>query len=164
MHAAPTLDYSHKPNFYRALAREVEALADPVWYTALANAAASLKQNLPDVNWAGFYVMRDGQLVLGPFQGLPACTRIALGKGVCGTAAATLKSQLVEDVEKFPGHIACDSASRSEVVIPLVIDGHVLGVMDIDSPSLKRFDEEDLAGLELVAATLLRANQFPADF
>jgi GAF domain-containing protein len=152
------------PRFYDELAREIEAFADPVWFTALANAAASLKQHLPDVNWVGFYLMRDGELVLGPFQGLPACTRIAMGKGVCGTAARDQKSVVVKDVDQFPGHIACDSASRSEVVIPLVREGRVIGVLDVDSPSLARFDDADRAGLELVVSKLLRVNSFPEAF
>lgn len=168
MEATQTLiPYTDKAKFYAELSREIEALKDSVWFTALANAAASLNQHLPEINWVGFYLFKEGELVLGPFQGLPACTRIALGKGVCGTAARERKSILVEDVDQFPGHIACDSASRSEVVIPLFRDPartDLIGVLDVDSPKLARFDAEDLAGLELVAEALMRANLFPNTF
>jgi len=123
---------------------------------ALANAAnfvALLYNALDDVNWLGFYVLRGDELVLGPFQGQPACVRIALGRGVCGTAAATLETQRVADVHAFPGHIVCDAASRSELVVPLLVDGSLVGVLDIDSPTLERFDEADQAGIELLCAT-----------
>ena len=123
-----------------------------------ANLAALVFHTLPDLNWAGFYWMKDGELVLGPFQGKPACVRIALGKGVCGTAAREQRTIVVEDVHQFPGHIACDSASRSEVVVPLVRDGKVIGVLDIDSPSTRRFDEEDARALEALAAIYLEAS------
>jgi L-methionine (R)-S-oxide reductase len=112
-----------------------------------ANMAALLYQALPDLNWAGFYFLQGGELVLGPFQGKVACVRIAVGRGVCGTAAQRRETVIVPDVEKFPGHIACDSASRSEIVVPLVQGGRLLGVLDLDSPSLARFDGEDAAGL-----------------
>lgn len=114
----------------------------------LSNASALINETLPDLNWAGFYLMKDGRLQLGPFQGKTACLRIPLGKGVCGTAAAEDKTQLVKDVHEFPGHIACDSASNSEIVVPIHKDGKVFGVLDIDSPSLNRFTEEDKADLE----------------
>ena len=114
----------------------------------LSNASALINETLPDLNWAGFYLMKDGRLQLGPFQGKTACLRIPLGKGVCGTAAAKDETQLVKDVHEFPGHIACDSASNSEIVVPMHKDGKVFGVLDIDSPSLNRFTEEDKAGLE----------------
>ncbi|MBC8366213.1 GAF domain-containing protein [bacterium] len=120
-----------------------------------ANTAALLWEHLPDINWAGFYLLKEDELVLGPFQGKSACVRIAMGKGVCGTAAATEETQLVPDVHVFPGHIACDSASRSEVVVPLIQAGELLGVLDIDSPRLGRFDETDAEGLEKVAAIFL---------
>jgi L-methionine (R)-S-oxide reductase len=161
------IPYTNKVKFYAELDREIEALKDSVWFTALANAAACLKQHLPEINWAGFYLMKDGELVLGPFQGLPACTRIAVGKGVCGTAVKEKKTMLVDDVDAFPGHIACDSASRSEVVIPLFKDesrSEIIGVLDIDSPKLARFTGEDLKGLEQIVSTLMRANSFPASF
>ena len=117
----------------------------------LANAAALLWEHLDDINWAGFYLMQDGKLVLGPFQGKVACTEIEVGSGVCGTAVAKDATQLVKDVHTFDGHIACDSASNSEIVVPLHKDGAVVGVLDIDSPSFARFTEEDRAGLEAFA-------------
>ncbi len=117
-----------------------------------ANLSALLFNSLADINWLGFYFMEGGELVVGPFQGLPACVRIALGKGVCGTAAASRESQLVPDVHAFPGHIACDSASQSELVVPLLKDGVVIGVLDIDSPVLDRFDAVDQAAFERIAA------------
>lgn len=120
----------------------------------LANSSALLGQALRDINWVGFYLMKKGELLLGPFQGKPACIHIPLGKGVCGTAAADNKSQVVADVHAFPGHIACDSASRSEIVIPIRKYDRVVGVLDIDSPLLGRFDEEDRIGLEEVVRIL----------
>lgn len=120
----------------------------------MANVSALLMTYLPDLNWAGFYRLVDGELVLGPFQGKAACIRIPLGKGVCGAAAASLKSQLVADVHAFPGHIACDADSRSELVAPIIRGGHVLGVIDLDSPSPARFSAEDQAGCEALAALL----------
>ena len=120
----------------------------PYTMTNLANASALLNSSLKGINWAGFYTIKDNQLVLGPFQGKVACTIIQMGKGVCGTAAATDTTQLVPDVHKFPGHIACDSASNSEIVIPMHRNGEVFGVLDIDSPLFDRFSEEDRKGLE----------------
>ncbi len=115
----------------------------------LANASALIFNTLEDLNWAGFYLMEDGKLVLNAFQGKPACIEIAVGRGVCGTAVAEKRTQLVANVHEFPGHIACDGASNSEIVVPLFDkDGEVVGVLDIDSPKLSRFDEEDKAGLE----------------
>lgn len=114
----------------------------------LSNASALLWQSLPDLNWAGFYLMKDGKLVLGPFQGKPACIEIRLGRGVCGTAAAEDQTQLVPDVHAFPGHIACDCASRSEIVVPIHAGGCVVAVLDVDSPLPARFTEEDREGLE----------------
>ncbi len=123
-----------------------------------ANLAALGFHALPDLNWAGFYFFDGRELVVGPFQGKPACVRIALGKGVCGTAAATRETEVVRDVEQFPGHIACDIASRSEIVVPLVgADGRLLGVWDVDSPKLARFDAEDRAGMEALARVWLEA-------
>lgn len=121
----------------------------------LANASALLYTTLPELNWAGFYLMKDGGLVVGPFQGRPACVRIALGKGVCGTAAKTRRTQVVPDVHAFPGHIACDGASRSEIVVPLIRDDRLIGVLDLDSPVPARFGEEDARGLEAFAMRLL---------
>ena len=120
----------------------------PYTMTNLANASALLSEKLDGINWVGFYTIKDGRLVLGPFQGKVACTIIPMGKGVCGTAAATDSTQLVPDVHKFPGHIACDSASNSEIVIPMHRGGAVFGVLDIDSPLFSRFDENDRIGLE----------------
>lgn len=128
------------------LAGERDAIANA------ANMASLLYHRLPDLNWAGFYFLRGGELVLGPFQGKPACVRIALGKGVCGTAAATRATQLVPDVHAFPGHIACDAASASELVVPLVRDGRVIGVLDLDSPRTARFTDADAKGCERLAA------------
>ncbi|SEN34605.1 GAF domain-containing protein [Sphingomonas gellani] len=145
-----------KEDLYRDLLAAVDALTadEPDAIANMANAAAVIWQYLPDLNWAGFYRMVDGELVLGPFQGKAACIRIPVGKGVCGTAAATRATQRVEDVHAFPGHIACDAASRSELVVPLVRDGVVLGVLDLDSPIPARFDTDDARGCEAVAALL----------
>jgi len=123
----------------------------------MANVSALIWQFLPDLNWAGFYRLVGDELVLGPFQGKAACIRIALGKGVCGTAAATRETQLVEDVHAFPGHIACDAASASEVVVPIVHEGRLIGVLDLDSPVAARFDTEDAAGLEALCARIAPA-------
>ena len=123
-----------------------------------ANTSALLFDLLPDLNWAGFYFLKDSELVLGPFQGKPACIRIALGRGVCGTAADTRTSQVVADVHVFPGHIACDAASRSELVVPLLRGETLIGVLDLDSPVPGRFDEADRAGIEAVAAIWVAAS------
>jgi len=145
-----------KADLYRDLHAALDALtageADGI--ANMANAAALLWQYLPDLNWAGFYRMIGDELVLGPFQGKAACIRIPLGRGVCGTAAATQATQRVDDVHAFPGHIACDAASRSELVVPLVRDGVVLGVLDLDSPVPARFDDEDVVGCEALALLL----------
>jgi GAF domain-containing protein len=122
----------------------------------LANAAAAIYHTLPDLNWAGFYLARGSELVLGPFQGRPACVRIPIGTGVCGTAAERRQSVLVPDVHEFPGHIACDSASRSELVVPLIRDDTLIGVLDLDSPALARFDARDQAGCEALVAVIVR--------
>jgi GAF domain-containing protein len=124
-----------------------------------ANMSALLYQMLPDVNWVGFYFLQGGELVLGPFQGKVACVRIAPGRGVCGTAAERREILVVPDVHEFPGHIACDAASRSEIVLPLVQDGRLLGVLDLDSPNLARFDAEDRDGLKAAADLLLKSSQ-----
>ena len=141
---------------YEALEKSLGALIrDIPFETAnLANASALLWQSLPDINWAGFYQLRGDRLVLGPFQGKPACIVIPMGRGVCGTAAAEEKTVRVEDVHTFPGHIACDCASNSEIVIPLSCDGALWGVLDIDSPRFSRFSPEDQQGLERFAAVL----------
>ena len=145
-----------KADLYRDLRAALDALTadEPDAIANMANAAALLWQYLPDLNWAGFYRFVADELVLGPFQGKAACIRIPLGKGVCGTAAATHTTQLVEDVHAFPGHIACDAASRSELVVPIVRDGTLIGVIDLDSPVPARFDAEDAAGCESLAALL----------
>ena len=138
---------------YGMLAEQLRALTDAVPYlvTNLANAAALIFERIEGINWAGFYVLHGDTLVLAPFQGKTACTTIAHGKGVCGAAVVTGKTQRVEDVHKFAGHIACDSASRSEIVLPLRVSGEIFGVLDIDSPLPARFSPEDQAGFELIA-------------
>lgn len=149
-----------KPMLYAELDSQLRGLiaGEPDSVANLANAAALIFHALPNLNWAGFYLMRDGELVVGPFQGRPACVRIAVGRGVCGTAVAEAKTQNVRDVEAFPGHIPCDAASRSELVVPLIVNGRVLGVLDLDSPNLARFDAEDAAGCERLVATLIAAD------
>ena len=135
-------------------AAEAVTAGEPDVIANMANVSAILFHGLPDLNWAGFYRMVEGELVLGPFQGKAACIRIALGKGVCGTAASTGETQLVEDVHAFPGHIACDADSRSELVVPLLHEGQVIGVIDLDSPTPARFDVEDARGCEALAALM----------
>ena len=145
-----------KPELYRELLSALDALTaeEPDAVANLANAAALLREYLPDLNWAGFYRMIGGELVLGPFQGKAACIRIPLGQGVCGAAAATGETQCVDDVHAFPGHIACDAASRSELVVPIVREGAVIAVLDLDSPLPARFDADDVAGCEAIAKAL----------
>ena len=145
-----------KAELYRDLAAALDALTEGECDAVanMANAAALVWEYLPDLNWAGFYRLVDGELVLGPFQGKAACIRIALGKGVCGTAAATRRSQRVEDVHAFPGHIACDAASASELVVPILDGDRLIGVLDLDSPSPGRFDAEDQAGCEALVRIL----------
>ena len=156
-HEAARYDFHDKDADYAALAGELKALlADEHDVVAnAANATSLIYGALPDVNWCGVYFFKEGELVVGPFQGKPACVRIPLGKGVCGTAAAQRATQLVPDVHAFPGHIACDAASRSEIVIPLLKSGNLLGVLDLDSPRLARFDEADRRGLEQLARVFL---------
>lgn len=152
-----------KPAFYADLAEQARYLLDGE-RDRIANAAnfsALLYHALPDVNWVGFYFHDGKELVVGPFQGKPACVRIAIGRGVCGTAARDHNTQLVPDVHAFPGHIACDAASRSEVVVPLIVGEQLIGVLDLDSPSPGRFDAEDQAGLETLAAIWLAACDHP---
>ncbi|MFO7277757.1 MAG: GAF domain-containing protein [Pseudomonadota bacterium] len=146
-------DFSDKDAGYAQLARTLEALLHGE-HDAVANAAnasALIFDALPELNWAGFYFLKDGELVVGPFQGKPACVRIPLGKGVCGTAAAQRTTLVVPDVHAFPGHIACDSASASEIVVPLLDGAELIGVLDLDSPRPARFDEQDRRGLERLA-------------
>jgi GAF domain-containing protein len=142
-----------KPELYRELVTAADALTggEPDGVANMANLAALIWQFVPDLNWAGFYRLISGELVLGPFCGKPACIRIPLGQGVCGTAAASGESQLVEDVHAFPGHIACDAASRSELVVPVLREGAVIAVIDLDSPLPARFDAEDRVGIEALA-------------
>ena len=148
------IEAADKATLYKDLAAALEALIgderDAV--ANMANAAALIWESLPDINWVGFYRNIGGELVLGPFQGKPACVRIALGRGVCGTAARDRRTVVVPDVDAFPGHIACDSASRSEVVVPVMRGAELLGVLDLDSPSLARFDDDDARGLERIVA------------
>ena len=148
-----------KATMYRDLASALEGLVagEPDAIANMANASALIYETLPDVNWVGFYRNVDGELVLGPFQGRPACIRMTFDQGVCGAAAKTRQVQSVEDVDAFPGHIACDSASKSEIVVPLIRDGEVLGVLDIDSPKNARFTAEDEAGVVKLAEIMLRA-------
>ncbi|QIG50646.1 GAF domain-containing protein [Nordella sp. HKS 07] len=161
MFAATAIKSTDKKTFYRELSGQLEALlageSDPV--ANAANMSALIFEQVPDLNWAGFYFLRSPQeLVLGPFQGTPACVRIAVGRGVCGTAVARRATQRVEDVHSFAGHIACDSASRSELVVPLLRAGEIFGVLDLDSPMPGRFDAEDQDGIELLAAIYIAAS------
>ncbi|HKS54989.1 MAG TPA: GAF domain-containing protein [Steroidobacteraceae bacterium] len=148
-----------KPALYAEIARQVQALTagERDLIANLANTASLLYHSMPDLNWLGFYLLKDGELVVGPFQGKPACVRIAMGKGVCGVAAARRAPVIVANVHEFDGHIACDSASNSEIVLPIQRGNELLGVLDVDSPKLSRFDVEDQAGLEKVVAALLKA-------
>ena len=151
-------DFRDKAADYAELGQQLSGLlqGESDFTANAANTSALIFDALPDINWAGFYFLKGGELVVGPFQGKPACVRIALGKGVCGTAAAERRTIVVRDVEEFPGHIACDAASRSEIVVPLITGGRLVGVLDIDSPSLARFDEADARGLERLTEIFLR--------
>ena len=142
-----------KAELYSNLASQLRSLLEVErdFIANAANASSLVYHSLPDLNWAGFYLLKDGELVLGPFQGEPACVRIAIGKGVCGTAAEIKQTVIVANVHEFPGHIACDSKSNSEIVVPLIKDGQLIGVLDLDSPLLGRFDEEDARGLNELA-------------
>ena len=164
MFEARPIERATKAEFYRELLQQLGALLgderDPI--ANAANASALLFETMPDLNWAGFYFLRCGaELVLGPFQGKPACVRIPVGRGVCGTAVERRHSILVEDVHAFPGHIACDAASRSELVVPLIHDGRVLGVLDLDSPVAGRFDVEDREAMERAVAIYLSMSALP---
>ncbi|WP_066963942.1 GAF domain-containing protein [Microbulbifer sp. Q7] len=149
--------------FYESLCAQLSGLltGERDWLANTANASALLFLELENINWAGFYFLHGDELRLGPFQGKPACTRIPVGAGVCGTAVKTGQSQLVEDVHQFPGHIACDAVSASEVVVPLYHGDRCIGVLDIDSPQVARFTEQDLAGVEAFAKTLLSLSDLP---
>ncbi|WP_106638727.1 GAF domain-containing protein [Allosphingosinicella vermicomposti] len=150
------IEAADKADFYRQIADAADALThgEPDAIANMANVAALLWDAMPNLNWAGFYRNVDGTLVLGPFQGKTACIRIPFGKGVCGAAAESRETQLVEDVHAFPGHIACDSASASELVVPILHDGQLIGVLDLDSPSPARFDAEDAKGCEALIARI----------
>ena len=149
-----------KSELYASLLSQLRSLLEGEhdFIANAANCAALLYRSLPDVNWAGFYLYKEGELVLGPFQGNPACVRIALGKGVCGTAAQLRQTVIVGNVNEFPGHIVCDSASNSEIVVPLIKDEQLIGVLDLDSPSLERFDEEDAWGLNEMVAVFTKSS------
>ena len=155
-HESARYEFKDKPADYAELARELQSLlaGESDLIANAANATSLIYHALPDLNWCGVYLLKAGELVVGPFQGKPACVRIALGKGVCGTAAAERKTIVVPDVHAFPGHIACDAASRSEIVIPLSARGALFGVLDLDSPNLARFDDADRRGMEQLAAIL----------
>jgi L-methionine (R)-S-oxide reductase len=160
MHVVNSTAQLPKAAAYRELQQQLAALfaGERNGLANAANMSALLYEALPNLNWVGFYFLQAGELVLGPFQGKVACVRIALGRGVCGTAAERRETVIVPDVNAFPGHIACDAASRSEIVIPLIKDGRLLGVLDIDSPQIARFDQEDGAGLSAAAALLVQSS------
>jgi GAF domain-containing protein len=162
MHSLAAIEHADKTTFYRDLAQQLAAVLegerDPI--ANAANLSALVFELVPDLNWAGFYFLKSPhELVLGPFQGKVACVRIGVGKGVCGAAVAERKTMLVADVHAFPGHIACDANSRSELVVPLIADGRVIGVLDLDSPLPGRFDGEDQAGFERLADIYLAASE-----
>ena len=155
--AGKRYDFHDQAGDYAQLADELAGLlkGEKDFVANAANTSALIFEALPDLNWVGFYFLKEGELVVGPFQGKPACVRIALGRGVCGTAALERKTIIVPDVDAFPGHIACDGASRSEIVVPLMQGQKLLGVLDLDSPRLARFDEGDARGLEKLASVFL---------
>ncbi|HJT11570.1 MAG TPA: GAF domain-containing protein [Dongiaceae bacterium] len=161
MFEAKAIDLDDKATFYRELAQQLEGLlsGERDAIANAANTAALLFTTLPDLNWAGFYFLKSpGELLLGPFQGKPACVRIPVGRGVCGTAVAQRRTMLVEDVHAFADHIACDAASRSELVVPLIRDGRILGVIDLDGPLPARFDRDDQRGIETIAEIYVKAS------
>ena len=162
MHVVNSTAQLPKAAAYRELQQQLAALfaGERNGLANAANMSALLYEALPNLNWAGFYLLQEGELVLGPFQGKVACVRIALGRGVCGTAAERKETVIVADVNAFPGHIACDAASRSEIVVPLVKEGRLLGVLDLDSPQLARFDEEDGIGLNAAVALLVQSSDW----
>ena len=162
-YASRRYEFRNKDADYASLAEELVGLltGESDFVANAANTSALLFDALPDINWAGFYFLRDGELVVGPFQGKPACVRIPVGKGVCGTAAANRKTIVVRDVHEFPGHIACDAASQSEIVVPLLRGEELLGVLDIDSPSVGRFDDADRRGIERLATLFIASSRGP---
>jgi GAF domain-containing protein len=163
MYELKNLELLSKNELYRQLSNELDLLlGDETDFIAnAANFSSLLYHSLASINWAGFYIHKEGQLVLGPFQGKPACIRIKIGNGVCGYAAANFKTILVEDVLNFSGHITCDSASRSEIVIPVIDNGELIGVLDLDSPKINRFDEQDQKGLEKLVEVFCEKTYFP---
>ena len=165
MHETAFVPTENKQEFYAELAATLRAMltGERDWLANLANTSALVYQMLPDLNWAGFYLMRGEGLVIGPFQGNPACVRISVGRGVCGGAVEQRRSLIVQDVHSFPGHIACDTASNSELVVPMVQGERVIGVLDLDSPTPGRFDEDDRVGCEQLVATLLELSDFPVE-
>lgn len=160
MFETTAIETENKPEFYRQLTQQLSALLEGErdFIANAANTSALLFQMMPDLNWAGFYLMKEGELVLGPFQGKTACVRIPVGRGVCGAAVEKRQSMLVEDVHAFPGHIACDAASRSELVVPIFRGDEIIGVIDLDSPIPSRFDANDQAGIERVAEIFIAAS------
>lgn len=163
MHALDDLTHLDKPTLYAELETSLRALlaGEPDLIASAANMSSLLNWSLPDLNWVGFYLVDEstGDLLVGPFQGKPACVRIPLGKGVCGTAAQERRTVVVRDVHEFPGHIACDSASNSEIVVPIVAGDRLLGVLDLDSPKVARFDDVDARGLEKLVAVFVAATR-----
>lgn len=157
------INFETKDKFYNYMNMKLTGLIceEPDWLANISNASALLWLLLDDINWAGFYLYKNEELVLGPFQGKPACTHIPLGKGVCGTAAQTRNTQLVKNVYEFPGHIACDSASNSEIVVPIIKNDKLIGVLDIDSPIINRFDEKDKMHLEKFVSIIIKYVDFP---
>ncbi len=160
------INFDSKDKFYNYLNMKLTGLVctEKDWLANLSNASALIWLLLDDINWAGFYLYKNEELVLGPFQGKPACTHIEIGKGVCGTAAKSAFTQLVKNVHEFPGHIACDCASNSEIVVPIIKDDKLIGVLDIDSPILNRFDETDQKYLEKFVSILIKYIDFPEKF
>ncbi len=157
------INFETKDKFYNYMNMKLTGLIceEPDWLANISNASALLWLLLDDINWAGFYLYKNEELVLGPFQGKPACTHIQLGNGVCGTAAQTRNTQLVKNVHEFPGHIACDSASNSEIVVPIIKNDKLIGVLDIDSPIINRFDEKDKMHLEKFVSIIIKYVDFP---
>jgi GAF domain-containing protein len=161
--ATPAIAPDDKVAFHAHLLEQLQAITadERDWIANTANCAALLFHSLPNINWAGFYFFNGRELVLGPFQGKPACVRIALGRGVCGAAATKRQTLVVPNVHDFPGHIACDAASNSEIVVPLLAGDRLLGVLDVDSPLVGRFDADDAAGLQKLAASLIAGSDVP---
>ncbi|MFN3698470.1 MAG: GAF domain-containing protein [Pseudobdellovibrio sp.] len=154
------IDYTNKNKFYQTLIEELQYHLDQYWFTNLSQVSALLFDHLPRINWVGFYLYKDQELILGPYQGKPACMRIKVGRGVCGTSAEQKKTIIVANVDEFPGHIACDSASRSEIVVPLFLNDRLIGILDVDSPELDRFDQSDADGLRLLTDVVLNKTDF----